>query len=170
MDISHEGEWEQFLDEFYKIFSISGLEKYKIFICGSYIEENFTNLKEIKTLISTIKEYIGFFEIDFKKTHDENLILKFNLLAKFCNEILMVIEHDRGGHMIEMGIIIALKQLLNKTNVYVLENAPITQMLTKGGLLTPFFIKDKNLFYFQNVDTLKSKIIDRLKSSHYKTA
>ncbi|MFX1392450.1 MAG: hypothetical protein ACFFAH_02645 [Promethearchaeota archaeon] len=165
MQITHEDTWEQFLDEFFEIFSISGMFKYKILICGSYIEENFAKLKEIRDLINNIENHLGFFEISFKRTHNENLIYKFDLVAKFADEILMIIEHDKGGPMIEMGIIISIEEFLNKTKVFVLENAPITHMLIKGGLLTPFFIKDKNLFYFQDINELKSKISTLLKTS-----
>jgi len=165
MEITHKDTWEQFLDEFFEIFSVSGLFKYKILICGSYIEENFAKLKEIRDLINNIENHLGFFEISFKRTHNENLIYKFDLVAKFADEIFMVIEHDKGGPMIEMGIIISIEEFLNKTKVFVLKNAPITQMLVKGGLLTPFFIKDKNLFYFQNINELKSKLSELFKTS-----
>ena len=39
MEISDNDSWELFLDEFYEIFSIMGIIKYKIFICGSFGDE-----------------------------------------------------------------------------------------------------------------------------------
>lgn len=89
--------------------------KHKIFICGSYINENFANLKEIQNIINTNRNLLGFFENQFKRTHNENLVFKFDLLAKFSEEILIVIEHDKGGHMVEMGIIIAIEEFSKKT-------------------------------------------------------
>ena len=87
------------------------------------------------------------------------MVFKFDLLAKFSEEILMVIEHDKGGHMVEMGIIIVIEEFLKKSKVFVLKDAPITYMLKSGGLLSPFFSKEKNLYYFQNNDDLKSIVL-----------
>ena len=162
MEVSHNDTWEQFLDEFLEIFSGTGFTKHKIFICGSYIEENFANLKDIRDIINSNENLLGFFENQFKRTHHENLIYKFDLLAKFSDEIFLVIEHDKGGHMVEMGIIIALQEFLKKTKVFVLVDAPITYMLIGGGLLSPFFKKDKNLFYFKNNDELRSNVSNLL--------
>ncbi|MCK4281272.1 MAG: hypothetical protein KAX10_04085 [Candidatus Lokiarchaeota archaeon] len=159
MEISHDDTWEQFLDEFLEIFSGDGFFKHKIFICGSYINENFANLKEIQNIINTNRNLLGFFENQFKRTHNENLVFKFDLLAKFSEEILIVIEHDKGGHMVEMGIIIAIEEFLKKTKVFVLKDAPITYMLKSGGLLSPFFSEEKNLYYFRNNDDLKSIVL-----------
>ncbi|MBD3197746.1 MAG: hypothetical protein GF317_22025 [Candidatus Lokiarchaeota archaeon] len=159
MDIYHdEDTWETFLDEFYEVFSISDLMKRKIFICGSYLEENFNTLKEIRKEINKSESYLGFFELSFKKTHNENFIFKFDLLARISDEILMIIEHDKGGHMIELGIIISVKDYLEKTMVFVLKNAPMTQMLIRGSLLTPFFMENENLFYFESGTELKTII------------
>lgn len=158
MEFSHDDTWEQFLDEFYDIFSVKGLLKHKIFICGSYLKESFKTLEEVKKTINSMENYLGFLELKFEKTHKENLLFKFDLLAKFSDEILLIIEHDRGGHMIELGIILATKQFLQKTSVFVIEHAPITNVLTRGGLLSPFFIKEETLFYFDNLENLTRKI------------
>ena len=98
---------------------------------------------------------LGFFEKEFSRTHLENLILKFDLVAKFSDEIIMIIEHDKGGHMIEMGIILSFKEYYEKTKVFVLKDVEITEVLKKGGLLTPFFKENVNLFYFEDVKQLK---------------
>lgn len=159
MEIPREDDtWEIFLDEFIEVFSISDIKKHKIFICGSYLEENLKTLKLIRDQINKSEKYLGFFELSFKKTHNENFIFKFDLLARITDEILMVIEHDRGGHMIELGIIIAIKDFLNKTSVAVLKNTPMTLMLSRGSLLTPFFMKDENLFYFESLSDLENLI------------
>jgi hypothetical protein len=71
----------------------------------------------------------------------------------------MVIEHDKGGHMIEMGIILSFREFTEKTKVFVLKDVEITEVLKRGGLLTPFFKEGKSLFYFENIDDLKSYII-----------
>ena len=115
MQISHESAWDDFLDEFINIFSVYDLKKNKIFICGSYSEGTFITLQEIQKIVNTLENNLGFFEKDFRRTHLENLILKFDLIAKFSNEIIMVIEHDKGGQMIEMGIILSFKEFLDKT-------------------------------------------------------
>ncbi len=158
MEISHEDTWESFLDEFFEVFSTSGLLKRKIFICGSYIAENFTKLKRVKKEINGNEDYLAFFELDFSRFHNENLVYKFDLLARIAEEILFIVEHDKGGHMIELGIVLAVKEYLQKTMVFVVKDAPITQMLTKGGLLSPFFKLDISLFYFEGIKGLKKQI------------
>ena len=104
--------------------------------------------------------HIAFFEKEFRRTHIENLILKFDLIAKFSDEIIMVIEHDQGGHMIEMGIILAFSDFLKKTKVFVLKDIEITHVLKRGGLLSPFFKEGQTLFYFEEHENLRSIIKD----------
>ena len=158
MEISHDSAWDDFLDEFINIFSVYDLNKNKIFICGSYSDETFITLQEVQKIVNAIENNLGFFEKDFRRTHLENLILKFDLIAKFSNEIVMVIEHDKGGHMIEMGIILSFKNFLDKTKVFVLKDVEITEVLKRGGLLTPFFKEGESLFYFEDVQSLKNGI------------
>lgn len=158
MEHSHEETWEEFLDEFINVFSSFDLLKYKIFICGSYNEENFPSLVKIKEILNSRENTIGFFEKEFRRTHSENLILKFDLIAKFSDEIIMVLEHDKGGQMIEMGIIVAFPEFYNKAKVFVLNNVDMTHMLKKGGLLKPFFSFGEDLFYYDNREDLKSII------------
>ena len=158
MQVSHDSEWDDFLDEFTNIFSVYDLRKNKIFICGSYNEEAFTSLQEVQKIVNNIDTNLGFFEKEFRRTHLENLILKFDLIAKFSNEIIMIIEHDKGGHMIEMGIILSFKEFLEKTKVFVLKDAEITEVLKRGGLLTPFFKEEESLFYFENINKLRSYV------------
>lgn len=158
MQISHESAWDDFLDEFVNIFSVYDLKKNKIFICGSYSDDTFITLQEIQKIVNTSERNLGFFEKEFRRTHLENLILKFDLIAKFSNEIIMVIEHDKGGQMIEMGIILSFEEFLNKTKVFVLKDADITEVLKRGGLLTPFFKEEESLFYFEDIEILKNYI------------
>ncbi|MHA2393076.1 MAG: hypothetical protein ACXAEX_14135 [Promethearchaeota archaeon] len=155
MLVSHDSAWDDFLDEFINIFSVYDLTKNKVFICGSYSYETFANLQEVQNIVNNIENNLGFFEKEFRRTHLENLILKFDLIAKFSNEIIMVIEHDKGGHMIEMGIILSFKEFSEKTKVFVLRDIDITEVLKRGGLLTPFFREGENLFYFNNIDELR---------------
>jgi hypothetical protein len=158
MQVSHDNAWDDFLDEFINIFSVYDLTKNKIFICGSYSEGTFTTLQEVQKIVNVIENNLGFFENDFRRTHLENLVLKFDLIAKFSNEIIMIIEHDKGGHMIEMGIILSFKEFLEKTRVFVLKDAEITEVLKRGGLLTPFFKEGESLFYFGTIETLRSYV------------
>ena len=158
MQVSHDSAWDEFLDEFINIFSVYDLNKNKIFICGSYDENTFANLQEIQKIINQVENNLGFFEKDFRRIHLENLILKFDLIAKFSDEIIMVIEHDKGGHMIEMGIILSFKEFSEKTKVFVLKDIEITAVLKRGGLLTPFFREEESLFYFDGIDTLRSYV------------
>ena len=158
MEITHDSAWDDFLDEFTNIFSVYDLTKNKIFICGSYSEETFNTLQEVQKIVNAIEDNLGFFEKEFRRTHIENLILKFDLIAKFSNEIIMVIEHDKGGHMIEMGIILSFIEFFKKTKVFVLKDAEITEVLKRGGLLTPFFREEESLFYFENIETLRSYV------------
>jgi len=62
--------------------------------------------------------------------------------------------------MIEMGIILSFKEYYEKTKVFVLKDVEITEVLKKGGLLTPFFKENDNLFYFEDVEQLKRYIDD----------
>ncbi|MFX1378539.1 MAG: hypothetical protein ACFFA4_05560 [Promethearchaeota archaeon] len=155
MKVSHDSAWDDFLEEFTKIFSVYDLNKNKIFICGSYSDKTFPTLQEVQNTVNTIENNLAFFEKDFRRTHLENLILKFDLIAKFSNEIIMIIEHDKGGHMIEMGIILSFKEYFEKTKVFVLKDVEITEVLKRGGLLTPFFKEEKSLFYFENIEELR---------------
>lgn len=158
MEVSHHSAWDEFLDEFISVFSVFDLLKNKIFICGSYNEDTFVNLQDVQRIVNENENNLGFFEKEFRRTHLENLILKFDLIAKFSDEIIMVIEHDRGGHMIEMGIILSFREYYKKTKVFVRKDVEITEVLNRGGLLTPFFKEDFSLFYFENTDQLKAQI------------
>ena len=158
MQVSHDNAWDDFLDEFTSIFSVYDLTKNKIFICGSYSEGTFATLQEVQKIVNVIESNLGFFENEFRRTHLENLVLKFDLIAKFSNEIIMIIEHDKGGHMIEMGIILSFKEFSEKTKVFVLKDAEITEVLKRGGLLTPFFREEESLFYFEDMDMLRSYV------------
>ena len=160
MEVSHHSAWDEFLDEFISVFSVYDLLKRKIFICGSYSDETFPNLQEIQKIINENPNNKGFFEKEFRRTHLENLILKFDLIAKFSDEIIMIIEHDKGGHMIEMGIILSFREYYKKTKVFVLKDVDITEVLKRGGLLTPFFKENVSLFYFENLEELKGYIDD----------
>ena len=158
MEVSHHSAWEEFLDEFISVFSVFDLLKRKIFICGSYSDDTFPNLQEVQKIINTNPNNLGFFEKEFRRTHLENLILKFDLIAKFSDEIIMVIEHDKGGHMIEMGIILSFKEYYKKTKVFILKDVDVTEVLKRGGLLTPFFEENLSLFYFEDLEQLKGYI------------
>ena len=70
----------------------------------------------------------------------------------------MVLEHDKGGQMIEMGIIVAFPKFYNKTKVFVLKNIDMTHMLKKGGLLKPFFTAGEDIFYYSDREELQSII------------
>jgi hypothetical protein len=161
MEVSHHSAWDEFLDEFISVFSIYDLLKNKVFICGSYNYDTFANLQEVQNIINENENNLGFFEKEFRRTHLENLILKFDLIAKFSDDIIMVIEHDKGGHMIEMGIILSFKEYYKKTRVFVLKDIDITEVLKRGGLLTPFFKENESLFYFEDVNELK-RFIDEI--------
>ena len=158
MEISHHSAWDEFLDEFIRVFSIFDLQKNKVFICGSYNYVTFATLQEVQKIINTNINNLGFFENEFRRTHLENLILKFDLIAKFSDEIIMIIEHDKGGHMIEMGIILSFKEYYEKTKVFVLKDIDITEVLKRGGLLTPFFKENVSFFNFEDLEQLKSYI------------
>ena len=160
MEVPHHSAWDEFLDEFISVFSIFDLLKNKIFICGSYSIDTFANLQEVQKIINENEYNLGFFEKEFRRTHLENLILKFDLIAKFSDEIIMIIEHDKGGHMIEMGIILSFEEYYEKTKVFVLKDIDITAVLKKGGLLTPFFKENLSLFYFEDLEQLKSYIAE----------
>ncbi|MFW9973339.1 MAG: hypothetical protein ACFFDF_24355 [Candidatus Odinarchaeota archaeon] len=158
MQISHDTAWDDFLEEFTNIFSVYDLIKHKIFICGSYSEDTFITLQEVQKIVNSIENNLGFFEKEFRRTHLENLILKFDLIAKFSNEIIMIVEHDKGGHMIEMGIILSFKEFYEKTKIFVLKDADITEVLKRGGLLTPFFREEESLFYFEDLERLRLRL------------
>jgi len=158
MEITHHSAWDEFLDEFISVFSVFDLLKNKVFICGSYNDDTFANLQIVQRIINANENNLGFIEKEFRRTHLENLILKFDLIAKFSDEIIMIIEHDKGGHMIEMGIILSFKDYYKKTKVFVLKDVEITEVLKKGGLLTPFFKENVNLFYFEDIEQLKRYI------------
>ncbi|MFW9819651.1 MAG: hypothetical protein ACFFE5_08585 [Candidatus Thorarchaeota archaeon] len=160
MQVSHDNAWDDFLEEFTNIFSVYDLMKNKVFICGSYSDETLPNLQDVQNIVNSLENNLGFLEKEFRRTHLENLVLKFDLIAKFSNEIIMIIEHDKGGHMIEMGIILSFKEYLEKTKLFVLKDAEITDVLKRGGLLTPFFKEEKSLFYFEDIEELRKYLKD----------
>lgn len=151
-------EWERFTDDFYENFRSIGVLNYKIFICGSYSEETFSNLKEIKEEIirESLRFHLPFFESDFKEIYKDNFILKLDFLADYSDEIFMVIEQDIGEHMIGIGFILAKEEYQNKTSIFILRDSPITH------LLTPFFKENEKLIYFNDTEDLKSKILEYL--------
>ena len=156
-------EWERFLDVFCETFSLKEVFKSKIFICGSYKKKSMRKLIEIKKIINdSSSSHIAFIESDFESTNEKNFILKFFLLAKFSDKIMMIIDHDKGGHMIEIGIIITKQKYKNITFLFVLRKAKITRMLTEGGFIDPFFTENENLFYFKNIKDLKIKVLSLL--------
>lgn len=151
-------EWERFIDDFIEKFSSIGAIEYKIFICGSYSEECFTCLKEIKDDIieETFRQHLTFFESDFQNTYSENLILKLDILAAYSDEIIMVIEKDIGKYMIGIGFILAKQEYQNKTSLFILKDSPIIQ------ILTPFFQENRNLIYFSDINDMITKILNHL--------
>lgn len=151
-------EWERFIDDFYENFKSMGAIEYKIFICGSYGDDCFSTLKDIKTEITqeTLQQHLTFFESDFENTYKENLVLKLDILAAYSDEIIMIIEQDIAKYMIGIGFILARQEYQNKTSVFILENSSVIQ------ILTPFFRENRNLIYFNDINDMKSKILKYL--------
>ncbi len=53
---------------------------------------------------------------------------------------------------------VSFKEYYEKTKVFVLKNVEITEVLKRGGLLTPFFKENITLFYFKDAEQLKTLI------------
>lgn len=145
--------WREVVSNLKDFFGPSNVEKKKIFILGSYRPECLSRLEKLKIEINKKSEFFAFLMSDVKH-FISNYIEMFSVLAILSDVIFIVIEHDIGGHMIELGIIISKRGFYDKTYLFVKKGAKVTTMLTEGAFKEPFFIKGKNMFYISSDDEL----------------
>lgn len=94
---------------------------HRFFILGSFAEGDRERLTSLKSYINEElgPNYVAYTMDDFIEDVDAtlNAILKFQLLAADSHHILAVCEHDRGGQLIEHGLLIGRRSYLDKTQL-----------------------------------------------------
>ena len=93
----------------------------RFFILGSFAEEDVDRVNELKSYINTetLEATIAYRMDDFLQDDDLILhpILKFKLIADDSHHILAVCEHDKGGQLIEHGLLIESRSYIEKTHL-----------------------------------------------------
>ena len=93
----------------------------RFFVLGSFAEEDVDRVNELKSYINTgtPEDTIAYRMDDFLQDDDLILhpILKFKLIADDSHHILAVCEHDKGGQLIEHGLLIESRSYIEKTHL-----------------------------------------------------
>ncbi|RLI15311.1 hypothetical protein DRO49_05540 [Candidatus Bathyarchaeota archaeon] len=124
------------------------LWKKKVFILGSYKRECLERLERLKEEINRLGDVYAFLMSDVPDFL-RNLVDKFASLALLADAIILVVEHDIGGHVLECGIIISKKEFFHKSLILVRKGVSLSLMFKEGALKPPYFKEGKNLFYFE---------------------
>jgi len=155
-----------------EFFGVECIDKQKILILGSYSKETIPKWKvSPRQILELIKEHlnskenvIAFLLEDVVEFFGEDLINKFYVLASAVNKILTIIESNEAGyiigigHILELGIIIAKKELAHKTTIYLRQRTKLSGMLD-SAFVDHYFERNEKVFFFSNLDDLKA-IID----------
>ena len=152
-----------------KICGKKHFEKRKIFILGAYVNDDESweispkqELFKLKISLQEIKDICSFIMEDFGKLLEEDLINKFYILAQLSDLIVNVIECDEKrfiigiGHILELGIILAKRELTEKTVVYVKKGAKLSLMLEKGAFKEHYI--GSRVFFFESTEELIQKV------------
>lgn len=137
----------------YATISKKWIGKKKVFILGSYRRENLERLEKLKAELNELEGVYAFLMSDVPDFL-KNLVDKFASLALMADAIILVVEHDISGHILECGIIISKKEFVYKSLVLVRKEAPLSLMLMKGAFSSPYFKEGKNLFYFETEEDM----------------
>jgi hypothetical protein len=94
----------------------------KIFVLGSYDEDEKTQLEFVQRILNCLYRVQGSSRARVYLMEEIpgeeiwiNLDIKFRLLASVADHLVGVTEHDRGGFMFEQGIIATNKDFRHKT-------------------------------------------------------
>lgn len=94
----------------------------KIFLLGSYGEEEKERLRQVQTILNEFYRIQGSSDARVYLMEDIpgtdvwiNLDVKFRLLADIADSLVGVAEHDRGGFMFEQGILSTDEKYRQKT-------------------------------------------------------
>lgn len=137
----------------YKTISKEWIGKKKVFILGSYRRGNLERLEKLKEELNKLEGVHAFLMSDVPDFL-KNLVDKFASLAIITDAIILVVEHDVGGHILECGIIVTKKEFFHKSLVLVRKGAPLSLMLREGAFSPPYFKEGKNLFYFETEEDM----------------
>ena len=144
----------------------------RVFLLGSYSDKKIElwnispkeELDELKLNLNNLENVSAYLLKDFKDFLDTDLINKFYIISKLSDYILTLVESDnRGfivgiGHVIELGIITAKKELAEKTYLFIRFGTKLTEMLSKG-ILKKHYLGAK-AFFFESVEELIKRAID----------
>ena len=110
--------WRRFLGALTRVLSPEVLAKKRVFILGSYRPDYRERLELIRDCINRMEDWFAFLMSDIKgleKDEEEDLIAKFFFLGRWADVILLVLEHDVGGHVLELGMVSVLGRYREKT-------------------------------------------------------
>jgi len=138
----------------------------RIFLLGSYSDKKIElwnispkeELDKLKLALNDLGNISAYLLQDFKDFLDIDLINKFYVISKLSDYIFTLVESDNKGfivgigHIIELGIITAKKELAEKTYIFIRFGTKLTEMLSKG-ILKKHYLGTK-AFFFESVDEL----------------
>lgn len=149
-------EWREFLNVIVKILRPDVLRKKKVFILGSYRPECKQLLEDVKNFINNeLSHCYAFLMIDIPIS--ENLVRKFLFLSHWADKVFLILEHDIGGHIFELGILTVIDTFREKTTILIKENA-----LEKVSAMIKDAVKLHRNYKFRNIEELKKYITEEL--------
>lgn len=86
------------------------------FVLGSYGRPELRRLQLVKDRLNRRPDAYAFLMVDVR-TEWANTYLTFRLLADYADAIVGVVEHDRGGFLVEQGYFTTLREYFEKTHV-----------------------------------------------------
>ena len=99
----------------------AGGVKHRFFVLGSFAEGDADRVDELKSYINEeiSENALAYRMDDFLSEEDIVLhpILKFKLIADDSHHLLMVCEHDKGGQLIEQGLLIECRSYIDKAHL-----------------------------------------------------
>jgi hypothetical protein len=103
------------------------------FILGSYGRPEIRRLQLVKDRLNRRPDAYAFLMIDVRSEWT-NTYLKFRLLADYTDFIVGVVEHSRGGFLVEQGYFTALESYFTKTRVLQREYANLDTETVDTGV------------------------------------
>jgi hypothetical protein len=94
------------------------------FVLGSYGQPEIRRLQLVKDRLNRRSDAYAFLMVDIRSEWT-NTYLKFRLLADYTDFIVGVVEHSRGGFLVEQGYFTALESYFVKTHVLQREYASL---------------------------------------------
>jgi len=96
---------------------LAGEHNQTVFILGSYDDNDVGRLDEFQRLANERRGLSGVLMRDIDTADGANGMWKCRLCGHYSNEIVVICEHDRGGAVLEQGMIWTDPALLEKTHL-----------------------------------------------------